>query len=467
MSSLRQMLKSSSIYGSADGISKAVALLLIPLYTHFLAVSDYGRLALYQSLAGVLSTTLLWGTTASIASFYHFREYRDRFEQVKESTVRFLLAVNLVVVALLYLGSRVLGTNPVLTALVLAIAYLAVVRSIQSVHYIHSGRPGKQFALVVSFSIASAVAIVLALVLFPHPSPVTRIFFSLVLTGAIFFVVVAAGNGFYVTGHFQWPLVREVLAFGIPVLPHALSQWTLNFADRAMLRYFLDYEQVGIYSLGYNFGMVMFMFLGAINTSWAPAFLRTAENEENAPEILGRIASNIWKGFCLGAAGYLLWIHEVVVVATPRNYHDAIVLSKWIVLGYLVYGSYLLYANGLFAARKTRLVPVATMTAAAVNVALNLVLIPRFGPSGAVAATLASFTVMACLVYVLAMRHYPIPLGLRKLIAPGTVPLGAFGVSMLVDGVPVWFVRVGLKGALTAPLVLYAYARFRGKNGTT
>ena len=463
MADLRQMFRQSSIYGSADVISKAIAFLLIPVFTRFLDVPDYGRLALFQSLAGVLSVTFLWGTAASLASFYHFKEHRDRFHSIKDTTVRFLLVFNLIVGVGLFWASRLVGINPVLTGLVLIIAYFAVVRTTETVHFVHSGRPGNQLVLVVSFAVVSAVSVIAALFMFSEFDPVNRIFSALAAAGGLFFVIVMVRNRFFMGTPFEGSILREVLIFGLPVLPHALAQWILNFSDRAMLRYFLDYQEVGIYSLGYNFGMMMLIFLSAVNTSWGPAFMGIAENEERASQILTDMAGKIWIAFCLAASGCLLWVHEAITFATPVEYHGAVILSKWIVVSYLIYGSYLLYANGLFAARKSKLVPLATMSAALVNIVLNWFLIPIYGTTGAVIATVVSFTVMAILVYTLASQHYPLGIGPGFLILYGLVPIFVFVVSTTVDGLENMSIRISIKLILTTPLLFYAYGNVRRK----
>jgi len=372
--------------------------------------------------------------------------------------------VNLVVIVALFGAGRAVGTNPVLTGLVLTIAYFATVRSVQGVYFVHSNRAVSQFALTVGFSLISALSVIGALMFLPQYNAVTRVFTALAISGLLFFIGICAGNRFYLRTDTDWSLVRAVLLFGLPILPHALSQWILNFADRAMLRYYLDYSEVGLYSLGYNFGMVMLVFLSAINTSWGPTFMKIAENDSNAREVLARLALQIWQTFCLGAAFYLLWINEAIVVSTPSSYHSAISLSKWIVLGYLVYGSYLLVANGLFVARKSKIVPLATMSGAAVNVLLNILLIPTYGIMGAVVATMVSFAVMAILIHVLAERHYPLGIDLRSLLSAAILPAVAFVISVFLDEGYGWITRSLWKVGLTALMVVYAYGKIQRKS---
>src|SRR5262249_20567846 len=50
------------------------------------------------------------------------------------------------------------------------------------------------------------------------------------------------------------------------------------------------------------------------------------------------------------------------------------------------------------------------------NVALNLVLIPLYGPMGAAASTLLAYVVLAIIAYVVNQRIYPVPYEIGKFI---------------------------------------------------
>ena len=62
MSSIKKIFSESMIYSTADFTSRAIAYVLIPVFTFYLTVDQYGQLALYQSLMGVLFILMMWGT---------------------------------------------------------------------------------------------------------------------------------------------------------------------------------------------------------------------------------------------------------------------------------------------------------------------------------------------------------------------------------------------------------------------
>src|SRR5262249_62185432 len=77
-------------------------------------------------------------------------------------------------------------------------------------------------------------------------------------------------------------------------------------------------------------------------------------------------------------------------------------------IGVFFQGVYLLTSIGLNITKQTRYYPVATITAAALNVGRNVMLIPRFGIYGAAWANAAAYAALAALGYLFSQRFYPV-----------------------------------------------------------
>ena len=77
----------------------------------------------------------------------------------------------------------------------------------------------------------------------------------LVATLASYAVLLVAGLlvlGHRWTGSFEWRHLRFALAFGLPLLPHAISHWALSLSYRAVLGAFVSPNEVGVYNLAYQ-----------------------------------------------------------------------------------------------------------------------------------------------------------------------------------------------------------------------
>jgi len=99
-------------------------------------------------------------------------------------------------------------------------------------------------------------------------------------------------------------------------------------------------------------------------------------------------------------------------------------------------GIYLLTSIGLNITKRTQYYPVATMTAAAANVGLNIVLIPRLGIVGAAWANGAAYAVQAGLAYVFSQRFYPVRYEYGRLFRAVAAALIGYVVAKQLPAMP-------------------------------
>jgi len=136
-----------------------------------------------------------------------------------------------------------------------------------------------------------------------------------------------------------------------------------------------------------------------------------------------------------------------------------------IALAYLLHGVFLLTSIGIGIEKKARYYPIVTGAAAAVNLALNFALIPRYGMMGAAWATVAAYAVMAGLGGTLSQRLYPIPFERARLLA---IVVAAAAVMALVPlAPPAMAPRLAFKCGLLAlfPIALFAAGVLRRPHG--
>ena len=67
---LKRLGKHSAIYGLGGLVSRILAVLLLPLYTHYLSTSDYGQIETLIALVTVLTIVLQFGISSAFFRFY-------------------------------------------------------------------------------------------------------------------------------------------------------------------------------------------------------------------------------------------------------------------------------------------------------------------------------------------------------------------------------------------------------------
>jgi O-antigen/teichoic acid export membrane protein len=110
----------------------------------------------------------------------------------------------------------------------------------------------------------------------------------------------------------------------------------------------------------------------------------------------------------LMTAGLSAIAADLLQVVTHGQYTAAAGVVAWTSLGVFFQGVYLMTSIGLNITRRTRYYPVATATAAAVNIGLNVVLIPRYGIMGAAYANGVAYATQAAIAYHFSQRFYPV-----------------------------------------------------------
>ena len=208
---------------------------------------------------------------------------------------------------------------------------------------------------------------------------------------------------------------KEALAFSVPLVFHSVGSSLLSFSDRFFILFMLGLSNVGIYSVGYQIGMVIALLQNSFNQAWVPFFFQKLN--EDKFEVKLKIVKLTYLYFIL-----LFLIVGVFYFITPliyeyfvgKNFESGSEVVLWILLGYAFLGMYKMVVNYLFYLKKTRVIAYCTISAVFCNIVLNYVLIDQNGIIGAAQATLISFAILFVVVFVFSAKHYAMPWNLKR-----------------------------------------------------
>jgi O-antigen/teichoic acid export membrane protein len=208
---------------------------------------------------------------------------------------------------------------------------------------------------------------------------------------------------------FSWKYVKICLLFGIPIVFHLLAGTIHNSVDRIILEKYVNISELGIYTLGYQIGMVMSVITTSINRAWQPNYFEfmSSTMPENQKQFENRRMFAFWMigigSICLTG---MLWAKEFLVMLTPEKFHVSSEVVPIILFGYLFQGLYFFAVSPLFQFKKTKFLPFTTASSAIVNICLNFIFIPRYGIYGAAYATVISFSFQAIVVYCVSKKLF-------------------------------------------------------------
>lgn len=459
---IKTLFGNLAIYGLGDVATSIISLLLLPVFTRYLAPADYGVITLLLTIEAVTKILFRWGVdTAFIRLYYDCADAAAR--QRLASTLFFLLlAANGVLLAAAVLSADWLSTvifktpaHGILIAMTVASTFVAGFYFIPLQVLRIEQRSRTYIALTFTRS-AGTIAARLWLVIGAGMGVFGIVLADVIVTAA-FALILSRWAAPLIRPVFSRPVMREALGFGLPRVPHSVAHQVISVADRYFLNAYGTLRDVGLYSIGASFGLVLKLFLSAFEAAWTPFFLGVMR-EPDARRVYASVSTYVVALLALLVAGLCAIAPGLVRLFTEAEFHAAAIVTPWIALGVMFQGLYLVGSIGLVITKRTKLYPLATGTAAAVSLLANALLIPRFGMLGAAWANVLSYAVLALVTVTFSWVVYPIPYEWRRLLRVAVAGGAAYAAAHWI--VPaelaplIWIPVTGLMTVAVYGLVL-------------
>jgi O-antigen/teichoic acid export membrane protein len=418
----RKLIVTAGAYVSGYALQKAVNFLLIPLWARFLTPEDYGITGTLFAYSGVLSTVLGLGLYG--AAVRHYYDHTDRPTQTKgyvTSVALFSMAASgLVILALTAIGpvlwpaltGNTIPFDPYVR-IMLWFTYTGLVIQVPIALY-QAQQKARQFVSVqygrFLLGVLTSLLFVVALKMGAYGVLMSQLVSGVIVAAVVLYV---AARTWFVR-QVAWRYVRAGLSYGLPLVPHGLASWILQASDRVILERFVPLAEVGLYNFGYTLGMGMQFLVMGINQAWSPHYFRLMEADPKAEVKIVQVVSvyiSAIGALCLAA---VLFAGEVVHILMPSRFYGAVPYVAPVLVGYLFLGLYYFASAPLFYYKKTVFVPFLTGFAAALNIGLNLWLIPVLGAIAAAWVTLGTYGVLFVVAFFASRRYQRIAYPLVK-----------------------------------------------------
>jgi O-antigen/teichoic acid export membrane protein len=460
----KSLTSNAGVYVFGSILQKAVAFLMIPLYTRFLTPEDYGITGVALAVGSVLSVVLGFGISSSVLRQYH--DYKDNPEQLKKyitTTFVFLILVaGSLAVALHVFGGAfwrlaMSGEVPFAPYIQIAVwdGFGVVVAQVALSLYRTQQKAGAfMFGQVGDTVLTHALTILFVVVW--HLGATGILLGSMVASGLTAIVLSALLLRKWFSVHLEWKYLWIGLAFGIPLVPHSLSTWIMTSVDRLLLEPRVSLSELGMYTLGYQIGQVMAVLVSGFNFAWAPYYYNLVKTDPNATERIKHISElylGVMGGICLVG---VLFSPEILRIMAPQQYQMATRYVPLVLFSYLFNGYYYFASMPLFYFKKVHIIPLATLSSALLNVLLNLWWIPIWGALGSAWATFVVYVCVAIIAFVLGRRWQKIDYPLKRFALVNALIF--VGVILTTYGSTLYSVEwILIKASLLVGFWLYAY----------
>jgi O-antigen/teichoic acid export membrane protein len=429
---IRELSKNLAIYGLGDVSIQIVNFALLRIYVQYLSPQDYGILGLLGSVEAVTKLFFRWGVDGSFMRFWYDCE-DDRARQRLSSTLFFfLLAVNGLLLAASVALSPWLSTWIGVPGYTLALQLVllntfAIGFTFIPFHVLRMQQRAREFSVLAFARSAATLVLRLVLVVGFGYGVMGVVVADLVVT-AVLLVIMVRWFAPLIRPVFSPAILRDALRFGLPRVPHGFAQQIIAVGDKFVLTFFVPLAQIGVYAMGVSVGLIQKVFLAAFEYAWAPFYYATVR-EPGAERVFSTVTTYGVALLALMTAGLSSIAADLLNLVTHGQYTQAAGIVTWTSVGVFFQGVYLMTSIGLNITRRTQYYPVSTAIAAAANIGLNFLWIPRYGIMGAAYANGIAYALQAAIAFVFSRRAYPIEYEAGRLARIVAAALVAYGVA--------------------------------------
>ena len=447
----------SALYLAGALVSKFAKFLLVPFYVRFLTKAEVGTVVFLEALIIALARFFPLGLNQSVKRYY--ADFATDLEADRYTAGMWWV----VLVTSLAWAGLAWGTAPMwgsfidasipsaFLGLAVAAAALQGNAAVPTVRFVARQQPVGHTVYTTLQLLVVTVAIVVLVGAFDLGVP--GVLWGQIIGYGLWTLLSGGLTNAWARWRPRFVRVAESFRFSVAVVPHLLFTWGITFADRLLLVRFVSLEDVAVYGVGYQLGTLITVFSLSVTNAWLARFFRAAEGEAGALEYGRTLTRMTLVLLWLSLATFAL-APEIIGVAATSEYAGSVLILQMVAVAHVFHGLNQAFILPLFLRKTTSKVSASTGLGLAVNVGLNLLLIPRVGIVGAAVATIASYVAIAASSYVYARRVYDVRVEARRIVPASAVAVGlaAASVGFLDIGVVPTAVRVLLVAAFPAAL---------------
>lgn len=459
---LKNTFRQTMIYSLGNLSSKVIGFILLPLYTGYLSVSEYGILAILEATSQILIGIFGFNLTTSMMRWCASEKSENIQKQIVSSTL-----ISVIVIAILFSLSTI-PNSLLISELIfssgkfqnyIVILLLSVSFGIISNVPLEVIRFREKAGFYVFVTITKFILIVLLNIYFLVYKKIGVE--GIILSQLIGFIYVIIASGPFLLKNiklsFSRKIIGEMFKFGYPLVFSTSALLVLSLGDRYIIKYFIDEASVGIYSLGHKVASVINVFvLQSFQVGYLPIAYKKM-NDSDAPRYFSKVATYLLFALVYFALSLSLFSNEVIkFFSLNQNYWIAYTVVPFVSLAFVFKGMQYIFSLPLHFVKKTSYIAFIVTSAAIVNIVLNIIFIPQYGYIMAALVMAISYFFMAIVYLIIARKYYPIPFEFKKIRLLLVVGIVLYIPALFINEIEL-MIRIPIKVIIvfSFPAVLY------------
>lgn len=415
-SKVNSFIGGTSIYLVSNILNGIIPFILLPILTRYLAPTEYGEVAMFQTLLGALGAfTGSVFVGAAGRKYYDSNLKREELAEFIGSCIQLIAIFSTLVFIILFIFqnqfSEWLSLKPTYIMFAVMTAAFSAIISIRLGQWQVQKLALKFGMLQISQSLVNMLLSLLFVVVMLKGAE-GRINAQIITASIFLYISLLLLNKDHLLKVFVWrkDYVQEALKFGIPLIPHIAGGFLLTTVDRFVINREIGLAEAGIYMVAIQLTAAIRIVFDAINKAYVPWLFEKLKENDFQQKVKIVKFTYAWFGLILIGACLAFYIGPYVVVfIAGEQYAEAGKVIGWLALGQGFQGMYLMVTNYIFYSKKTGLLSIASLSSGILNLILLVALVRILGLEGASIAFAISMGIRFLLTWYIAHKRHPMP----------------------------------------------------------
>ena len=443
MSDLSRFFKHSSIYAVGNIVNRLGAFLLLPVYTNYLTVGEYGRLELFYVVMSIASGFLAIGMAhATLRFYFDYEDQNERQASVSTNLIGSFVVTTTGILVLAFFAENIstfvfedaslkIGIYLIFATLVFELSSqicLAYVRAIEFSIF---------FVIISLLKLVVQVSVNTYLVIF-HDAGIIGVLAGNLCTVILGWLILAIFTIRRCGFNFHWEKFVPILKYCLPFLPATAMGLIYGNASQYYLNYLVSVEALGLFALALKFKMIVDQLIGEPFNSSYGAFRYTIMNNADASELQAKIVKYLLIVAAFSALGIAFFAGDVIHLMSEKDFWQASDLIPIVMISSVLKILTYPVQTGILYAKKTRYFFYFSTIAAIVSVTGNYYLIGLIGLFGACVSLVLTDGVILIITNTVAQRYFRVEYDYNKLATIVVLAVFTYLLSRLY--IPEWLV---------------------------
>ncbi len=400
----RQILKSIFLFTVISFAERGINYLITLALSIYLPPEELGKLAYLLTVQAYIYPLILCYTNGAI--LLHYSKEKDGLNYFYNSTVINFTAFIVIAIITLITGLLINLSSLLVIIALLTISLLEAVR-LNYLAYNQAFLNIKKYAITAIFFVIANLVITFFFLSRFQAKYEYRIY-AILLSSILVFVLIVWSIKFKFNFRINKDLVRQVLSYGLPLLPHAFGLLAIESLNRYFLDSYGNKFELGLYSFAFTLAAPLGILNTAFITAWTPHLYRLfKEDSDNSKRKIVKVHL-LYILFIIFIGILISIFSKDILHLFSAKYFSSYKYLMVIPFYFSIQAIYVIFSATLFYFKKNKYFIYLSFINIIFSVLINYFLFSNYGISATAYCAILSLTLFTTLIVILSHKTYPL-----------------------------------------------------------